>query len=236
MNTDTNGTKMEPRAALRAIRRLIADPEDTAQVFEVIRALSGPSLEEGFQRFCTLPESRRILVEETDLLSTLADREYLRTLPAGSLGRVYLAFMERENLTADGLVEASELDGERVLDVDRERFGNRLRDQHDLWHCLTRYGRDELGELCLLAFTYAQNHNRGIGFIVLVGMMQMRKHYGLGVFRAVRRGYRDGRRAAWLPGQAWEKHLARPIEAVREELKIAEPMAYQQLRAEPLPA
>ncbi|MEM8769982.1 MAG: Coq4 family protein [Pseudomonadota bacterium] len=236
MNTDTNSTKMEPRAALRAIRRLIADPEDTAQVFEVIRALSGPSLEQGFRRFCTLPAGRKILVERTELLHTLCDRDYLRTLPPGSLGRTYLAFMERENLSADGLVEASEVAGDREIDGDRDRFANRLRDQHDLWHCLTRYGRDELGELCLLAFTYAQNRNRGIGFIVLVGMMQMRKHYGLRVFRAVRRGYRDGRRAAWLPGQAWEELLPQPVDAVRDALGIVEPTSYQQLRAEPLPA
>ncbi len=35
--------KIQPRRALRAIRNLIADPERTDQVFEVLDALSGDS-------------------------------------------------------------------------------------------------------------------------------------------------------------------------------------------------
>ena len=46
---------------------------------------------------------------------------------------------------------------------------------HDLWHVTTGYGRDALGELSLLAFTYAQEKNRGIGAIVLYGYRIMGK-------------------------------------------------------------
>ncbi|MGD8417107.1 MAG: Coq4 family protein [Pseudomonadales bacterium] len=234
MGHDTNRQKMQPLVALRAIRRLIANPEDTAQVFTVVRALSGPSVEKGFRRFVRLPLGQRVIGEQIDLLDTLRDREALRALPAGSLGRAYLAFVESENLSAEGLVEASETGapGDVGMNPDVARYGQRLRDQHDLWHTLTGYGRDELGELCLLAFTYAQTRNRGIGFIVLVGTFKMRRAAGGSVLRAVRRGFTDGRRAAWLPGQDWEALLARPLEEVRAGLGIAEPMAYRMLRSE----
>ena len=227
---------MQPLVAVRAIRRLIADPEDTAQVFTIIRALSGSSVERGFRRFAALPTGQRILAEERDLLSVLNDREHLRGLPEGSLGRAYLRFVEGENLSADGLVDASQPDAAEWENPLVERYGNRLRDQHDLWHTLTQYGRDELGELCLLAFTYAQTGNRGIGFIVLVGALEMRKRFGAGVFRAALRGYRDGRRSAWLPGQDWESLLAQPVEDVRRDLGIAEPIPYRSLLETPVPA
>jgi ubiquinone biosynthesis protein COQ4 len=233
MRGDTNRTGMQPKVAWQAIRRLIADPEDTAQVFTVVRAMSGPSVERGLRRFLRLPTGRRVIDEDIDLLDTLRDRERLRALPADSLGRAYLRFVESEGLSADGLVEASESDEEHWQTPELERYGKRLRDQHDLWHTLTRYGRDELGELCLLAFTYAQTRNRGIGLIVLVGAFKLRKTYGGSVFRAVLRGYRDGRRAAWLPGQDWEALLAQPVDDVRRSLAIEHPIPYQVLLNQP---
>lgn len=224
--------RLQPRVALQAIRRLIADPEDTAQVFTIVRAMSGPSLERGCRRFLTLPIGPHVIESEIDLLDTLCDRGTLRATPPGSLARAYLEFVESENLSADGLVAASEAEQARWENPELERYGKRLRDQHDLWHALTRYGRDELGELCLLAFTYAQTRNRGIGLIVLVGAMKLRQNYGAGVFRAVLGSYRDGRRAAWLPGQDWEALLSRPVDEVRRQLGIPTPTPYEALRSE----
>ena len=112
-----------------------------------------------------------------------------------------------------------------------ERYAARLRDQHDLWHTLTGYGRDELGEMCLLAFTYAQTRNRGLGVITLVGAYKLRQLLGAGVFRAGFRAFRAGRKAQWLPGQDWETLLERPIEEIRSQLNIDEPIAYQTLRS-----
>lgn len=236
MTDSQQSTRMQPLVAWRAVQALIRNPEDTAQVFTIIRALSGPSLQQGLRRFIDLPFGRRVIEEKYDLLATLSDREALRLHPQNSLAAAYLNFVESENLSADGLVEASETDSETYGNPWLERYGLRLRDQHDLWHTTTGYGRDELGELCLLAFTYAQTRNRGIGFIVLVGMLQMRKRFGKGVFKAVRDGYRDGRRAVWLPGQNWEALLQRPLADVRAELNIGEPRAYRLMLQQAVPA
>ncbi len=170
-----------------------------------------------------------MLAEDIDLLATLRDRDKLRAMPAGSLGRAYLAFVEREEISADGLVTASEAVNETFASPQLARYGMRLRDQHDLWHVLTDYGRDKLGELCLLAFTYAQTRNRGIGFIVLVGTYKFSQGIGSRVLRAARRSFAAGRRAAWLPGQDWEALLPRPLGEVRRELGIDPPIAYQAL-------
>ena len=229
--------KMQPLVAWRALRRLIADPEQTQEVFTVIRALSGPALENGLARFSETEVGQRVLAEDIDLLDTLMDREKLATLPQSSLGQKYLSFVTSENISADGLVEASEEDGEYAyIEGDLLRFAMRQRDMHDLWHTVTEYGRDELGEACLLAFTYAQTQNRGIGVICLAGCMKLSETYGTGVFGAAWRAYQAGKRAAWLPGQDWEALLAKPITEVRRELNIEAPDAYVELRTEALAA
>lgn len=222
--------RMQPLVAIRALRRLIADPERTDEVFNVIRALSGSSLRKGLQRFAQLPQGKVVLAERRVLLDTLLDRDALHAHATGSLADAYLAFTRKGNITADGLVEASE-GRERFESADHKLYGERLRDQHDLWHTLVDYGRDELGEVCLLAFTYAQTRNRGIGVMALVGSYKLSQYYGRAVFAAAFRAWRDGRRAAWLPGQDWEALLAEPIADVRQQLGLVKPERYHALLA-----
>jgi ubiquinone biosynthesis protein COQ4 len=39
------------------VRRLIADKEDTAQVFEIMRALSGNAIPKGYRRLLSTPRA-----------------------------------------------------------------------------------------------------------------------------------------------------------------------------------
>ncbi|MEE2785616.1 MAG: Coq4 family protein [Pseudomonadota bacterium] len=223
--------RLRPIVAWRALRRLIADPEQTHEVFAVIRALSGSALENGYKRFRQTDVGRQVLQERIDLLDTLRDHETLAILPRRSLGAHYLSFIRRENISAEGLVEASEEEEEfKLLDENITRFAVRQRDMHDLWHTLTDYGRDELGEACLLAFTYAQTKNRGVGVICLAGCLKLREFYGPGIFPAAWAAYKAGKRAVWLPAENWETRLAQPIDDVRRALNIEPPEAYLQLR------
>ncbi|MGI9328531.1 MAG: Coq4 family protein [Pseudomonadales bacterium] len=227
--------RLQPRVAYRALKELIANPEDTAKVFVILRALTGDALERGYRRFRTTPVGERVRAEGGSLLDHLRDRDALRALPADSLGRAYLRFVESEDLSADGLVEASE-QNHHFADPQVQQYAERLRDMHDLWHVVTQYGRDSFGEVCLLAFTYAQTRNRGIGVIALVGGYKTYQEMGRGVWRAVLRGYRDGRRAAWLPAADWERLLRLPLEQVRKDLNIASPTPYQAMWANAQPA
>ena len=229
-----NQTRLQPIVAFRALRRLIADPQQTHEVFTIIRALSGPALRNGYMRFASTETGRTVLREKRSLLATLQNRTALASMAPDSLGRTYLNWAIAEGLTADGLVEASAEGEFSQLDESIALFGTRQRDMHDLWHTLTQYGRDELGEACLLAFTYAQTKNRGVGVICLAGLTKLAQTYGLAAFRAGWKAYRDGTRAKWLPGQDWEALLAQPIDDVRRELRLTEPARYWDLRT-PLP-
>ena len=58
-------------------------------------------------------------------------------------------FLRIRPWSADGLVDASRSQGNSLYDEmspDMGRYAQRLRDQHDIWHTLTQYGRDELGD------------------------------------------------------------------------------------------
>ncbi len=218
--------RIQPLVALQAIRELIKDPERTEQVFVIIRALAGNSNEKTFQRFIKTPVGKSVLTEQRNLLETLQNRAYLASLPVGSLGREYLNFMTEGDITAEGLVDASAAEEAQFEDEDRERFGLRMRDQHDLWHVVTGYGRDTLGEACVLGFSYAQTKNRGLGFIAVVGAFQIAKELCPEVRTAVWTAYKNGKRAAWLPAVDWEAALSRPLSELRTELGITEPHRY----------
>ncbi len=222
---------IRPLVALRALRKLIADPDKTEEVFVIVSALSGNSRNRAFERFRKMPTGKKILQEERDILTVLRDRESLGRMPTASLGKTYAEFMSNEKISADGLVGASEL-GSRPQDpgeIDRLRFGVRVRDMHDLWHVATGYNRDLVGEACLLAFTYAQLRDRGIGLIV--AMAWLRGGRFPGARKMIRHGYQRGTNAAWLPGVDWEALLSRPLVEVRAELGLGDPPSYEEMRS-----
>ena len=74
-------------------------------------------------------------------------------MPSGSLGRAYFDFVSEENLSAEGLVEASKIRVTPPPADDVTWFRERNREMHDLLHVVTGYGRDPLGEACLVAFS-----------------------------------------------------------------------------------
>ncbi len=229
--------RVRPVEALRALRALIANPDDTGQVFRVIRALSGRSFERVLDRVLADPTGRQILEERRSLLAALSDRARLRALPDGTLGREYARFMDAEALSAAGLLEASrtpEAQPEHRLGPEGQVLGERLRDMHDLWHVVTGYGRDLFGEAALLAFTYAQTRNRGIGAIAGVGFWRMWRG-GREAAALVRRAWWRGHRAAFLPAADWEALLELPLDEVRRRLGIGPPPTYTPLRSTAAP-
>ena len=220
--------RIEWRRAWCAMRALIADPERTELAFEAVSAVSARDFERLFRRFVAAPEGRRLLTERPSLLAALRDRDGLRALPAGTFGRAYAAFMDEAQLTADGLVEADKASekacGYVVADADREWFSERLRDMHDLWHVLSGYGRDEAGEAANLAFSLGQMPFRGIALIVVAAAFLAPHGNRFTWPRYLFHAWRRGRRAAPLTLARYEELLSRPLEEVRELLRI-EPAA-----------
>jgi ubiquinone biosynthesis protein COQ4 len=223
--------RLHPIAALRAVRKLMSDGENTQQVFLLIEALRGKTTLRQFARFRQTESGRAVLGENRRLLDRLNDRATLAVLPAGSLGRGYYDFMAAEDLSAEGLVEMSKITRSPASD-DVTLFRERNREMHDLLHVVTGYGRDPLGEACLVAFSYAQTGLKGFAVIAIYAARKIaRSRPDQPVRRAVFEGYRHGRSAGWLPGADWEALLAQPVEAIRAQFAVKPPTYYRRILA-----
>ena len=214
--------RLHPLTAIRAIRVLIATG-DTRQIFVILRAMRGRAMIKAFRRFAQSPVGQKVLAERRDIYPVLTDRDGLRALPEGSLGRAYLAFMEAEDLSAQALVAASESWEHDPLPPDMDLFRTRMRELHDVSHVVTGYGRDPLGELCLLTHAYRQQGNLGRLMIVAMAWGRLPKP----ARRAVLEAWRNGKTCGWLADQDWEMLLARPLDEVRRLLSVAPPLLYR---------
>ena len=62
---------------------------------------------------------------------------------------------------------------ERGLDEERVLFADRLRDMHDLCHVVAGYRGDLIGEASVLALSFAQTRNPGVGLMALAGFLKI---------------------------------------------------------------
>ena len=174
-----------------------------------------------------------MLETRPSLLPLLGDREALRALPEGSLGRAYLEFVESEGITADGLVEASEIVDESRLGAEYAWIKSWLRDSHDLWHAVLGYKGDLVGEAALLAFSHYETKNLGVAAIAAIAWFKLGRETDpkLRARAAVRGGREIAKRAAWFLAVPWHEWLGRPLSDVRRDLGIAGPVSYHPVRS-----
>ncbi|MDY7097183.1 MAG: Coq4 family protein [Pseudomonadota bacterium] len=221
-----------PLKVLHHFGKLVEDKEDTEQVFHIIEATKGRKSHQQAWKFINSTPGQIFLREEVDIPAMLDDHDRWSDLPQNSVGKNYIAFMKREGLTARGLVEESHkwAPPENRPDDLTEWYFNRLRDTHDLFHVLTGYGRDALGEASLLGFSYAQNHNLGVFFIAYAGARQIKKVSGTSapLYASVREGQRLGAAAAKIAHEDVGALMREDIAAARKRLNIGEPTIYRQ--------
>jgi ubiquinone biosynthesis protein COQ4 len=196
----------------------------------VIYALGGGEFERSFQRFAASECGRGLLAEHPSLLAALSDRESLARLPAGSLGRAYLAYLDENGFEPGGLIDVENRvqarwqreEGFPALDPLRAWFRDRMLLSHDLFHLLTDYGTDELGEATLLAFSLAQLGGRGQALLTFGAAFEVWRALGWRWLAYDLRAWRRGRRAAWLVALPWEELLPLRVETVRRLAGVAD--------------
>lgn len=223
--------KIRPMTAFRAFRKLIRDKEDTAQVFEIMRALTGRSGARGYFRMLATVEGGRQAFLRVELAHLLDDPVWLARFGPGTVGAGYRAFRQARGFTADGLAETAR---EVAPEIDTPHpivwYSRRLRDVHDIWHVLTGYGTDALGEACVVSFSYGQTRNLGFGFIGWGAAREIqRQNRSIPARRAALQAWRNGRRARWLPGLDYEALFAEPLDTARARLRIGPPTVYADL-------
>jgi ubiquinone biosynthesis protein COQ4 len=207
------------------MRELVEDGgENTAKAFEVSHAMDGDYGERAFQRFLAEPGSHDLLCEQPSLLDALSHRR-LAGLPEGSFGRLALAHLERNHLDPRTLARlyAESVSCDPQLDPAREWFRLRVVMMHDLWHVLSGYGSDELGETALLWFSCAQTRARSGVLLSLGAGARGWGQVGRRWPAYVAQAWRRGRNAVGLFSLPYERMLAEPLHFVRASVGIEPP-------------
>jgi ubiquinone biosynthesis protein COQ4 len=197
---------------------------DSGLIMDYAAALEGDEGERGFQDFCGEPGARELARDRPDLAATLDDWERLEELPAGSLGRAYLALARRDGIRAGDLVagaHAAPDERERAPDPLRRWYRDRMTATHDLLHVLSGYDRDRAGELLLAAFTLGTASLRVLRLAVGLGLFVVPPRALPGMVRDLRAAYRRATAACISRATLWEALLPLPVAAVRARLGVA---------------
>jgi ubiquinone biosynthesis protein COQ4 len=225
--------KLDWPTAIRSLRRLLSDKDDTTAVFEIMRSLNGASTAKGYDRLLRTAQGGRIAYERPEFAQRLMDDAWLDSLPEGSVGAAYRHFVRSERLSAEGLAEVSR---QGLAQIEEQHpyawFGRRTRDVHDIWHILSGYHRDALGEACLVAFSYAQTKGLGWALIAVGAGLRSLKETRHPYRKAIWQGYVRGKRAKWLLGEDYESLMAEPLEQARRRLNITPATVYNSIPAD----
>jgi len=221
------------RVALKALRRLLTDKEDTGQVFEIMAALNGKSTARNYQRLLHTPGGGRLALEHVELAPRLMDDAWLDSFAEGTVGAAYRHFVRSENISAEGLAEVSrQRRGPVEIQHPYAWFGRRTRDSHDIWHILSGYHRDGLGEACLVAFSYAQTGSLGWLVIALGAALRPRGGVRGPAIKAIWQGYQRGKAAKWFAGEDYLALFAEPLDAARKRLNLTPATCYDAIPAD----
>ena len=206
------------RRALRAFGILFVNPNRTDMVLEFGVHINAGSMPHRVSLFYGDPGGRQLYQERHTLDSKTVDLDALGQLPAGTLGRAYADFMTGHGITPE-IFDGSP---KQVSEPQAAYFVQRMRQTHDLWHVVTGYETDPLGEALLQAFSYGQLQAPSSLLISLSGILR-----GLGKRRTLPRemlaAYRAGRRARNLATFLWEDYMEASLSTVREQLGISGP-------------
>jgi ubiquinone biosynthesis protein COQ4 len=220
--------RFRPIKAFGHFQKLVANKEDTEQVFHMTACLPGKAFQKLCHDFCASEAGQVLMQREPNLPAILDDHDRLLAMPKGSVAHAYVAFMRREGLSAAGLVEESLRAKRPRFDDQVQWFNDRLRDTHDLVHVLTGFGRDALGEQCALGFSGGQYRGVTDRFLAWAGGFELRRRVKVDapVFAAIREAAHMGRSAQKLYAQDIVSLLAEPLKAARERMGIATPVHY----------
>jgi ubiquinone biosynthesis protein COQ4 len=223
--------KYRPLRAVRNFQTLMKDKEDTAAVFRIFESLPSKDFLPRIADLALSEQGEELRRTEAWLPEILDDHATLRRTPKGSLAHAYCDFMEAEGLSAAGLVAESDRAARPRFPDLVEWYINRSRDTHDMFHVLTGYGRDALGEASVLLFTHGQQPSQGhllIGYAGAANIKKTVKGTKAPVIGAAREAHRIGKGAPPLIAQPIRLLLERPLENVRASLRIPSPALYRE--------
>ena len=145
------------------------------------------------------------------------DLDRLERLPDGTLGRVFARHCRARGLNPNLGYIAPESDVDWLL--------NHLAQTHDIWHVITGWGNDEVGEIGLGGF-YMGQLGAPAFFGFLVGLLSLstvlRRRSVEDFIEALTTGYGQGKSASSMFGVDWSALWSEPLTDVRARFGLGD--------------
>ena len=87
-------------AAFRAVRKLLSNPDDTTQVFVIMRSLNGRMQVRNFERLMKTKGGPRLVYRRLELAERFSDPAFIASFAPGTVGATYRDFLNATGYTA----------------------------------------------------------------------------------------------------------------------------------------
>ncbi|KAH7308461.1 coenzyme Q biosynthesis protein Coq4-domain-containing protein [Stachybotrys elegans] len=171
------------------------------------------------------PTGRRILRQRPRISSKTLDVDYLRSLPANTVGRAYVDWLDREGVSPDTRSEVRYIDDEECAYVMQ-----RYRECHDFYHAVTGLPIVKEGEVALKAFEFANTllPMTGLSMLAVTTMKRPERQRFWSIYLPW--AIKNGSRSHEVINVFWEEELERDVEDLRRELGIDQPPDLRSIR------
>lgn len=207
--------KINYKQAYYSYKRLLKNPSNTFLIFQFTRHMVSPSLKKNYARLLKTAsggEACYISEEISEYQDKLAER------PEGSVGWVCHNIFPKN----DNLIKISKRKKENKEWMEAKHpyswMARRNIETHDIWHTLTGYPPDDVGEMCLSMFSFAQTKFIG-WFMIAFGFLTV-NGINLHNLRLMFNSYVAGKRAKYLLAENYDSLLSENLTEARIRLKI----------------
>ena len=210
-----------PFRYLLAVWRVVRDPSDTYEAGIVELGFARSRLGRRFARWEEIVETLRRDPRTAPALQerrpcAAIDLDALGRMPEGSLGRVFAEHCRVRALNPNLVYIEPGGEVDWML--------HHLYATHDVWHVVSGWGNDEIGEYGLGGFYSAQLAGAtffGFLFSLVALSTVLRRRSFRDFMEAIVAGYQSGKRAEPLFGVDWSEFWEVPIDTVRIRFGIA---------------
>lgn len=228
---------IRPFEAWKAFWDLVGDRDNTVHVFRFFMAVNGRTAGRSFARFVNSDFGRKMLADPHYIDHILLDREALEAAGPGTVAERYLYYLDSEGLHPLGVHEASREAAPELwarMERDYPEYAVMRRTTailHDLYHVLTGYGRDPLGEAVLLEFAGVQSGNRGARMLGRAAGLKIRSEIrSWPVGRMMRNTVKMAREAKDIALVDPADYIYLPLDEARAKLNIKPDPVYREIR------
>ncbi|KAF4124794.1 ubiquinone biosynthesis protein COQ4 [Geosmithia morbida] len=171
------------------------------------------------------PTGRQILRDRPRITSKTLSVDMLRRLPANSVGKAYVDWLDREGVSPDTRSEVRYIDDEECAYVMQ-----RYRECHDFYHAVTGLPIVREGEVALKAFEWANTSLPMTGLSMFAAGTMKPKERSRFWSIYLPWALRNGARSKEVINVYWEKQLERDVDDLRAELGIERPPDLRAIR------